>query len=172
MYGSDRLRVGVITSPHGIAGEVNVYPTTDDPARFKYLKKVYIDNIKELIPSNIESVKFFKGMVILKLDTVKDRNAAELLRKRDLLIDREDAVPLEEGEFFICDLVGLEVVTDGGERLGVLEDILQTGANDVYSVKMEDGKELLIPVTDECVKSIEPENGKIIVHLLPGLLDL
>lgn len=172
MYGSDRLRVGVITSPHGIAGEVNVYPTTDDPARFKYLKKVYIDNIKELIPSNIESVKFFKGMVILKLDTVKDRNAAELLRKRDLLIDREDALPLEEGEFFICDLVGLEVVTDGGERLGVLEDILQTGANDVYSVKMEDGKELLIPVTDECVKSIEPENGKIIVHLLPGLLDL
>ncbi|MCR5766891.1 MAG: ribosome maturation factor RimM [Lachnospiraceae bacterium] len=172
MYGSDRLRVGVITSPHGIAGEVNVYPTTDDPARFKYLKKVYIDNIKELIPSNIESVKLFKGMVILKLDTVKDRNAAELLRKRDLLIDREDAVPLEEGEFFICDLVGLEVVTDGGERLGVLEDILQTGANDVYSVKMEDGKELLIPVTDECVKSIEPENGKIIVHLLPGLLDL
>ena len=172
MYGSDRLRVGVITSPHGIAGEVNVYPTTDDPARFKYLKKVYIDNIKELIPSNIESVKFFKGMVILKLDTVKDRNAAELLRKRDLLIDREDAVPLEEGEFFICDLVGLEVVTDEGEHLGVLEDILQTGANDVYSVKMEDGKELLIPVTDECVKSIEPENGKIIVHLLPGLLDL
>ncbi len=172
MNDPDRLRVGVITSPHGIAGEVNVYPTTDDPSRFRSLKKVYIDNNRELIPSKIESVKFFKGMVILKLDTVKDRNAAELLRKRDLLIDREDAVPLEEGEFFICDLVGCEVITDSDQHLGILEDVLQTGANDVYSVKMDDGKELLIPVTDECVKSIDPENGKIIVHLLPGLMEL
>ncbi|MCR5324694.1 MAG: ribosome maturation factor RimM [Lachnospiraceae bacterium] len=168
----DKLRVGVITSPHGIIGEVNVFPTTDDINRFKSLKKLYIDTGKELIQTKVESVKFFKGMAILKLDHITDRNMAEKFRKRDLVIDREDAVPLEEGEFFICDLVGLDVETEEGEKLGVLEDVLQTGANDVYSVRCNDSKELLIPVTDECVKSIEPENGKIVVHLLPGLREL
>lgn len=169
---TDMLRVGVITSPHGIIGEVNVFPTTDDPNRFKSLKKCYIDTRKQLIPSKVESVKFFKGTVILKFDSVPDRNMAETLRKCDILIDREDAVPLEEGEFFICDLIGLNVVTEEGEQLGVLEDVLQTGANDVYSVKTCDGKELLIPVTDECVKDIDLEAKRIVVHLLPGLLDL
>ena len=171
MTKDDKLRVGVITSPHGIAGEVNVYPTTDDINRFKKLKKLYIDTGKELIQTGVGSVKFFKGMAILKLDHIVDRNMAEKFRKKDLLIDREDAVPLEEGEYFICDLVGLGIETDEGEKLGVLEDVLQTGANDVYLVRCNDGKELLIPVTDECVLSIEPENEKIVVHLLPGLRD-
>ncbi len=171
MNKNDKLRVGVITSPHGIAGEVNVFPTTDDINRFKNLKKLYIDTGKELIPTQVKSVKFFKGMAILKLDHIVDRNMAEKFRKKDLLIDREDAVPLEEGEYFICDLVGLGIETDEGEKLGVLEDVLQTGANDVYLVRCNDGKELLIPVTDECVLSIEPENEKIVVHLLPGLRD-
>ena len=166
------LRVGVITSPHGIAGEVNVYPTTDDINRFKKLKKLYLDTKKELIPANVVSVKFFKGMAILKLDCIADRNAAEKLRKVDLLIDREDAVPLEDGEYFICDLVGMQVISDEGEELGILDDVIQTGANDVYSVRCEGGKELLIPVTDECVKDIDIEAKKITVHLLPGLADL
>ncbi|MBO4416066.1 MAG: 16S rRNA processing protein RimM [Lachnospiraceae bacterium] len=169
MNTDNRLRVGVITSPHGIAGEINVFPTTDDINRFKTLKKIYIDTGRELIPGNIESVKFFKGMVILGLDTVPDRNTAEKLRKKDLLIDREDAVPLEEGEYFICDLIGFDVVTDEGEQLGQLEDVIQTGANDVYSVRCADGSELLIPVTDECVLNIDTDGSKILVHLLPGL---
>lgn len=172
MTKEDKLRVGVITSPHGIAGEVNVYPTTDDINRFKVLKKLYIDNGKELIKTQVESVKFFKGMAILKLDHITDRNMAEKFRKKDLLIDREDAVKLEEGEYFICDLVGLNIENEEGELLGVLEDVLQTGANDVYSVRRSDGRELLIPVTDECVKNIEPGKGRITVHLLPGLEEL
>lgn len=172
MEKTDMLRVGVITSPHGIVGEVNVFPTTDDPNRFRELKKCYISTKNKLIPAAVESVKFFKGTVILKLDAVPDRNMAETLRKCDLMIDREDAVPLEEGEYFICDLIGLEIISEDGEKIGVLEDVLQTGANDVYSVKCEDGKELLIPVTDECVKNIDPEGGKITVHLLPGLREL
>ena len=167
--GNDRLRVGVITSPHGIAGEVNVYPTTDDINRFRDLKKVYIDLGKELLPGNITSVKYFKGMAILGIDCIPDRNAAEKLRKKDLLIDREDAVQLEEGEYFICDLIGFKVVTDEGEELGVLDDVIQTGANDVYSVKDASGNEILIPVIDDCVLDIDTDEERIAVHLLPGL---
>lgn len=168
----DRLRVGVITSPHGVHGEVNVYPTTDDIERFKKLKKCYIDTKKELIKVEPDSVKFFKGMAILHFKGMDDRNYIEKLRQCDLLIDREDAVKLKPGEYFICDLVGLNVVTDEGEELGVLEDIIQTAANDVYSVRLKDGKELLIPSIKDCVLDRNLETKVITVHLLPGLRDL
>ena len=165
----NRLRVGIITSPHGIAGEVNVYPTTDDINRFRSLSRIYIDMGSELIETKIRSVKFFKGTAILGIECIPDRTAAERFRKKDILIDREDAVPLEEGEYFICDLIGMKVVSDEGEELGILEDVLQTGANDVYSVKDTQGKEILIPVIDDCVLDINTDEGKILVHLLPGL---
>lgn len=168
----DRLRVGVITSPHGVHGEVNVYPTTDDMQRFKKLKKCYIDTKKDLIKVEIDSVKFFKGMVILHFKDMDDRNYIEKLRQCDLLIDREDAVKLKPGEYFICDLVGLKVISDEGCELGVLEDVLQTGANDVYSVRTPEGKEILIPSIKDCVLDRDLEKGVITVHLLPGLLDL
>ena len=166
---NDRLRVGVITSPHGIKGEVNVYPTTDDIGRFKILKRVYLDLGVKTLETEVTSVRFFKGMAILKLSCIPDRNTAELYRKKDILIDREDAVPLEEGEYFICDLIGFKVVSDQGEELGHLDNVLQTGANDVYSVKDGSGSELLIPVTDECVLDIDTGREVITVHLLPGL---
>ena len=168
----DRLRVGVITSPHGVHGEVNVFPTTDDPARFKDLKKCYIDKRGVLKEVEIDSVKFFKNMVILHFKDIDDRNFVETLRKCDLLIDREDAVPLAEGEFFICDLIGLKVIDEEGKELGVLEDVIQTAANDVYQVKKPDGKELLIPSIKDCVLEKKPEEGFIRVHLLPGLEEL
>ena len=169
---TDRFQVGVIASTHGLNGEVNVFPTTDDPARFKELKKCYIDKRGVLKEVEIESVKFFKNMVILHFKDIDDRNTVETLRKCDLLIDREDAVPLAEGEFFICDLVGLKVIDENGAELGVLEDIIQTAANDVYQVKKPDGKELLIPSIKDCVLEKKPEEGYIRVHLLPGLEDL
>ena len=169
---NDKLRVGVITSPHGVRGEVNVFPTTDDANRFKALKRLYIDLGKELISTDVESVKFFKNMVILKLSYITDRDMAEKLRKKDLLIDRADAVPLEEGENFICDLIGLKVITDDDKSLGVIKDVLQTGANDVYLVEKPDKKELLIPVTRECVLDVDLEAGCVKVHLLPGLEEL
>lgn len=168
----NRLRVGVITSPHGVHGEVNVYPTTDDMNRFKKLKKCYIDTKKALLPVEIDGVKFFKGMTILHFKGMDDRNEMEKLRQCDLLIDREDAVKLKEGEYFICDIIGFKVITEDGEELGVLEDVLQTAANDVYRVIMPNGKEVLIPSIKDCILERNFEEQFVKVHLLPGLLDL
>ncbi|MBR4341569.1 MAG: 16S rRNA processing protein RimM [Lachnospiraceae bacterium] len=167
--GEDRLRVGVITSPHGVHGEVNVFPTTDDAKRFLVLKKVYIDYRKTIIECEIENVKFFKNMVILKFKEKDDRNEMEKYRNCDLLIDREDAVPLGEDEYFICDLIGLDIIDEDGSKIGVLTDILTSAANDVYVVEKTDGKELLIPAIRDCILETDLEKKTIKVHLLPGL---
>ena len=166
----DRLRVGVITSPHGIHGEVNIFPTTDDPKRFLELKKVYIDTKKESKEMEIGGIKFFKNMVIAKLDGICDRTQAEKYRSADIYIDRKDALPLEEDEYYICDIIGSTVRSDEGEVLGVLEDVLTSSANDVYVIKRENGKELLVPSTKECVLSVDPAEKNIVVHLLKGMI--
>ncbi len=164
------LRVGVITTTHGVRGEVKVFPTTDDPNRFKDLKKLYLDTGKELLPLEPEGVKFFKQLVILKFKGIDNINDIEKYRGRDLLIDRADAVKLEEGEYFIFDLIDSEVVTEDGKKLGVLAEILTTAANDVYVVKTPEAKEVLIPSIKECILDIDVDNKKITVHLLDGLL--
>lgn len=164
------LRVGVISSTHGIRGEVKVFPTTDDANRFKELKTLYLDTGKELKPMEIEDVKFFKQMVILKFKDIDNINDVEKYRGKDLLIDRENAVKLNEDEYFICDLIDSEVFTDEGNKLGILTEIMTTAANDVYVVKTPEGKEILIPSIKECILNIDPENKKIIVHLLKGLI--
>ncbi len=163
------LRVGVISSTHGIKGEVKVFPTTDDVNRFKELKKVILDTGKELLPMEIEGVKFFKQMAILKFKGIDDINDVEKYKGKDLLVDRENAVKLEEGEYFIYDLIQSEVITDEGEMLGYLAEIISTGANDVYVVKTEDGKEILIPSIKECILDVDVDHKKITVHLLNGL---
>lgn len=165
------LRVGVIISTHGIRGEVKVFPTTDDPKRFDYLEEVIVDMKREPVKLEIEGVKYFKQFVILKFKGYDNINDIQQFVKKDLLVTRENAVELEDGEFFICDLVGLKVVTDEGVELGVLKDIMQTGANDVYVVGMNDGKEVLIPSIPQCILEKNPEEGYIRVHLLKGLLD-
>ncbi len=164
------LRVGVITTTHGVRGEVKVFPTTDDPQRFKSLKKVYLDTGKELLPFEIEGVKFFKNLVILKFKGIDNINDIEKYRGKDLMIPRADAVALEEGEYFIFDLIGSAVFTEDGDELGVLSEILTTAANDVYVVKTSSGKEVLIPSIKECILDVDVDNKKIIVHLLNGLL--
>lgn len=165
----DMLQVGVITQTHGIKGEVKVFPTTDDAQRFKKLKKVILDNGKERRELEITSVKFFKNLVILKFKGIDDINEVEKYKKAALFVTREDAVPLEENEYFIADLIGLKVVSDEGEELGTLDDVLQTGANDVYVVKNDKGEEILVPAIKDCVKSVDIEGGEILLHLLPGL---
>lgn len=165
------LRVGVVTTTHGVHGEVKVFPTTDDAKRFKQLKKAYLDLGKELFPVTLESVKFFKQMVIVKFREISDMDQAALYKNKDILIERADAVPLAENEFYICDLIGLSVVTDTGESLGVLSEVVKTGANDVFEVTMADGKTVLIPYIEDCVKEISLEEGRVLVHLLPGLLE-
>ena len=166
------LRVGVITSTHGVRGEVKVFPTTDDMNRFKKLKSVILDTGKEHKTLNIEGVKFFKNMVILKFKGFDNINDVEMWRQKDLLITRDQAVKLSPDENFIVDLIGLKVMTDEGEKLGVMQDVLQTGANDVYIVKMESGKEVLLPAIKDCILNVDLEKGEMLVHVLDGLLDL
>ena len=166
------LRVGVITSTHGVRGEVKVFPTTDDMNRFKKLKTVILDTGKEHKTLNIESVKFFKNMVILKFKGFDNINDVEMWRQKDLLITRDQAVKLSPDENFIVDLIGLTVMTDEGEKLGVMKDVLQTGANDVYIVKMADGKDVLLPAIKDCILNVDLEKGEMLVHVLDGLLDL
>lgn len=165
----DMLQVGVITQTHGIRGEVKVFPTTDDAARFKKLKKVTLDNGKERRELEIASVKFFKNLVILKFKGIDNINDVEKYKKAPLYVTREDAVPLGENEYFIADLIGLKVVSDEGENLGVLDDVLQIGANDVYVVKCDNGEEILVPAIKDCVKNVDIEGNEITLHLLPGL---
>lgn len=165
----DRLKVGVITSTHGIRGEVKVFPTTDDPERYRKLKRVMLDTGKETLDMEIASVKFFKNMVILKFKGIDNINDVEKYRKAELYVSREDAVPLEENEYFIADLIGLRVISDENEELGVLDDVLQTGANDVYVIRRTGTADLLVPAIHECVKEVDLNTGKMIVHLLPGL---
>ena len=165
----DFLRVGVITTTHGIRGEVKVFPTTDDPNRFKELKKIFLDTGKELLELELEAVKFFKQLVILKFKGIDDINEIEKYRGKDILIRREDAVALEEGEYFIFDLIGSTVYTEDGSKLGTLAEILTTAANDVYVVDTLEGKELLIHSIKECILDVDVTNRKIVVHLLDGL---
>lgn len=164
------LRVGVISSTHGVRGEVKVYPTTDDPSRFNDLKEVHLDTCRELLKLEIEGIKFFKQMVILKFKGFDNINDIEKYRGKDLLITRENAVKLEEGEYFIYDLIDSEVFSDEGRKLGVLTEIMTSAANDVYVVKLENGKELLLPAIEECILDIDAENKKITVHVMNGLL--
>lgn len=163
------LRVGVISSTHGIKGEVKVFPTTDDVNRFKTLNSVILDTGKEQIPLEIENVKFFKQFAILKFKGIDDINEVEKYKGKDLLILREQAVELQENEYFICDLIGCECFDEEETKLGTLTEVIQTGANDVYVIETQDKKEILIPYTQECVKSIDIQNKRIVVHLLEGM---
>lgn len=167
----DLLQVGVITQPHGIKGEVKVFPTTDDPNRFKKLKEVLLDTGKEKLSLEIESVKFFKQFVILKFKGFDNINDIEKYKTKPLLVTREQAVKCRKDEFFIADLIGLSVILEDGSHFGTMKDVLATGANDVYVIEMEDGKEVLFPAIKECIKKIDMEAGQITVHVMEGLLD-
>lgn len=167
----DTLRIGVITTVHGVRGEVKVFPTTDDVKRFKKCKDVILHTKKEDIPLTIESCKFFKNQVILKFKEFNNRNDVEKFRQCDLLVTRENAVPLEEGEYFICDIIGATVKEENGNEIGELTEVLQTGANDVYVVKQPNGKEVLFPVISECVKKVDVEKKEVLITIMDGLME-
>lgn len=166
----DLFRVGVIANTHGIRGEVKVFPTTDDPRRYDSLKEVLLDTGTEKIPLKVSNVRYFKNLVIVKFKGIDNINDIEKYKGKDLYVTRENAVPLEEDEYYIADIIGAEVYTDDGKEFGVLSDVLETGANLVFVVKHE-GKEVLIPSIPDCVKELDTEAKKVVVHLLPGLLE-
>lgn len=165
------LQVGVIASTHGVRGEVKVFPTTDDVNRFKKLKEVQLDTGREKLTLQIESVKFFKQFAILKFKGYDSMNDIEKYKGESLFVTRENAVKLKKDEYFIADLIGLQVENEDGSFKGVLKDVIETGANDVYTVSCEDGREVLIPAIKDCILSVDLENGRMKVHLLDGLLD-
>lgn len=169
---TDRLKVGVVTSVHGIKGEVKVFPTTDDSRRFKKLKQVYLDTGKEMLPLEIEGVKFFKQMVILKFKGYENPDDVMKFRQKELWIDRKDAVRLSKDEYFIADLIDMEVCDEEGKLIGTLKDVISTGANDVYAVETPEGKEVLFPAIRQCVLDVDTESRKMTVHVMEGLLDL
>lgn len=166
------LQVGVITSTHGLKGEVKVFPTTDDMDRFKKLKEVILDTGKEKLNLEIQGVKFFKQFVILKFKGIDHINDVEKYIKSSLLVTRENAVKLEEGEYFIADLIGLKVVSDEDIVLGYLKEVLfTTGANEVYVIEGQDKKEILLPAIKECILNVDLDNSLMQVHIMEGLLD-
>lgn len=168
----DLLQVGIITSTHGVRGEVKVYPTTDDPRRFRRLKEVVLDTGREKINLEIEGVKFFKQFVILKFKGLDNINDIEKNRQKSLYVTRKNAVRLQRDEYFIADLIGLKVQDEDGTELGTVKDVIETGANDVYEVEMADGRSLLLPAIKQCILNVDVENGMMQVHVLEGLLDL
>jgi len=165
------LQVGIISSTHGVRGEVKVFPTTDDVKRFKKLKEVLLDADGEQRPLQIESVKFFKQFAILKFKGYDNVNDIEKYKGKSLFVSRENAVKLNKDEYFIADLIGMKVENEDGSFQGVLKDVIETGANDVYTVLCEDGKEVLIPAIKECILEVDLDSNEMKVHLLDGLLD-
>lgn len=173
----EMLKVGVITSTHGVRGEVKVFPTTDDVNRFKKLKTVMLDTGKEIMTLEIAGVKFFKNMVILKFKGIDNVDDVQKYRQKDLYVARKDAVKLYKDEYFIADLIGIDVFEEDGKRMGTLKEVMPTGANDVYVVTLcEDytrgmQKEVLIPAIKQCILDVNPAENRMTVHLLEGLLD-
>ena len=164
------LEIGQIVNTFGIKGMVKVMPFTENIERFSKMKTVYVKNKKENKKYEIEEVKYHKNIVLIKFKGIENPEQADLLRQSYLLVDRADEEPLEEGTYYIVDMIGLEVYTDEGELLGILEDIFNTGSNDIYVVKNELGKQILLPSIPDVIKKIDMPNKKVIVHLLPGLV--
>ncbi len=165
------LQVGIISSTHGIRGEVKVFPTTDDVTRFKKLKEVLLDTGKEQLCLEVQWVKFFKQFAILKFKGYDNINDIEPYKGKSLFVTRENAVKLEQNEYFIADLMGLSVISDDGGLKGRLRDVIETGANDVYVIDLEDGRELLLPAIRECVLDVNLKEQRMTIHVLEGLLE-
>lgn len=164
------LKVGQIINTHGIKGELKIYPLTDDISRFNKLKHVFLNSKWDFKKYEIEEVKYFKNLVILKFKGIDDMNEALNFIKEYIYVDRESAVKLPKNTYFIADLIGLDVYTVDNERLGVISSVFSTGSNDVYEIKNENEKSILIPAIKDVIIDVDIENKKIIIKLLEGLI--
>ena len=164
------LEIGQVVNTFGIKGMIKVKPFSNDIKRFDKLKKVYIQNNRGRKEYQIEEVKYHKEMVLIKLEGIENPEQANLLRDSYLLVNRDEEEPLDKDTYYIVDLIGLDVYTDTNEILGKLDDIFNTGSNDIYVVKDELGKQILLPAISDVIKEIDLENHKIIVHLIEGLM--
>lgn len=161
--------IGKIVNTQGIKGEIRLIPTTDNMEQFENLKEVYIDKKGNLEPYEITSSRCHKQFVLLKLRGVDDMNTAETLKNYEVKVTEDKLKECEEDEYFVRDIYGLNVITDDGEELGTVENIMFTGANDVYVVRNAESKEILIPAIKQCILDIDIENKTMKVNLLKGL---
>ena len=165
------LEIGQIVNTFGIKGMVKIKPFTDDIKRFDRLKKVYIETGKTKKEYEVEEVKYHKDMVLIKFKGIDKVEDAEMLRNSYLKVARKDEPELEEGTYYIADLIGLNVYSDDGNLLGKVDDIFNNGGKcDIYAVKDKTGKQILLPAISDVVKEINLNDGKIVVHLIKGLI--
>lgn len=166
------IEVGKIVNTHGVKGELKIIPTTDDPKRFELLEEIFVNTKEGPISYKVDNVRYLKNFVLLKLKGIDDMTQAERLKTCVLKIPRDLALPLGENEYYIGDLYNMKVLTDDGEDLGEIIDILFTGSNDVYIVKNKanpNSKEILIPAIKQCILNVDIKENTMIVHLLEGL---
>ncbi len=168
----DMLRIGVVTTTHGIRGEVKVFPTTDQVSRFEKCDEVILVTKEGNLVLHVNRVKYFKDRVILGFREYDNINQVEGFQKCDLMVTRENALPLKEGEYYLCDVVGAGVVEEDGSPVGEVTDVIETGANHVFAVRMDSGKEVLLPVIPDCIKKVDTEAGVVTAHIMKGLMDL
>lgn len=162
------LEVGKIINTHGLRGDVKVIPWTDMPEDFEEIPVVYIRKKNDNEQLTVSKIKYQKNNLIVKFKELNDINQAEKYKGLVLYANREDLWELEEGVYYIADLIGLDVYDESG-KIGVLADVFNTGANDIYEVRREGKKNLLLPVIDEVVREIDLENKRITVHVMEGL---
>ena len=165
----DLFTIGIVTTAHGIKGELKVYPTTDDPKRYKKLKEVIVKSKHKTETLKVQGVKFFKQFVILKLEGIDDMDSAYLYKNAELCVTRDNAVKCEEDEYFIADLIGSKVYDEDDNIIGEVTDVIQTGANDVYEIKREDESLVYIPAIKECILSVDIPLGRMNIHVMEGL---
>ncbi|QDR80438.1 ribosome maturation factor RimM [Sporomusa termitida] len=159
---TDLITIGKIVAPHGVRGDVRIFPLTDFPDRFHALKTVYVENVGQM---QLESARPHKKFILLKFAGINTMNEAGNLSGKLLKIGREDLVQLPAGQYYIFDIIGLNVFNEEGELLGIITDVLQPGSNDVYVIETQDKQELLVPAIKEVVKQIDIAGKKMLVKL-------
>ena len=164
------LEIGQIVNSYGLKGQMKIVPFTDDITRYSDLKTIYIEMNKQLKEFKIEQVKYHKNNVLIKLEGIDDINDTEQFKNCYVKVDRKNAVELPEDSYFIVDLLGLEVFTEDNNLLGKIVDVFPTGSNDVYVVKNELGKQILLPAIGEVIKNVDIPNKKMVVNLIKGLV--
>lgn len=165
----ERISIGKILAPHGVKGEVKVMSLTDFPNRFEKMKRVWVDTRASFL--DIESIRFQNEIILIKFAGINNRDEGETLKGGLLQISREEVVPLPPGRYYHFQIVGLNVFDSHGEKIGRVKEILETGANDIYVVKRDEGKDLLVPALKKIVREIDIATGRMVVDLPPGLDD-
>ena len=161
MKPDEMIIFGRIVAPHGVRGDLRILPDTDRPEIFKKLKTIYIGGK----PCHLLSARPHKNVYILHVEGVDDRNMAETLISKVVEVPFSELPQREEGSYYYFQLIGLQVVTEDGKAVGTVKEIIETGANNVYSISTPEGKEILIPAIPSCVLSIDVEAGRMTVRL-------